>query len=79
MPVANQTDTNALLEAAKCAPCIPKGMEMAVVITLLQEIAGNTMTPNELMNAATCIHCTIPKGMQLEVAIYLLDNLFNSQ
>ncbi len=65
----------ALTEASACLDCgIPQGAADAVQILLLQEIAGNTMTPSELMEAAACYDC-IPKGMRSAVQIYLLDQI----
>jgi hypothetical protein len=62
-------------EAACIDRCIPKGMAMAVQILLLQELAGNTMTPSELTAAAACYDRCIPKGQQPAVITYLLDQI----
>jgi len=65
----------ALTEASACVDCgIPRGAADAVQIYLLQQIAGNTMTPSELMEAAACYDC-IPKGMRDAVQIYLLNQI----
>lgn len=63
-----------LIEDSKCEKCIPYGMQLEVIIFLLQQLSGNTMTPKELMEASKCNRC-IPRGTQPEIIIYLLDQL----
>lgn len=74
--MATTTEINTWLQEARCNSCIPKGEQLPVIIYLLQQLAENTMTPNELMAAAKCNRC-IPVGEQLPVVIYLLDALVN--
>lgn len=67
------------MEAAKCLnSCVPPGMHAAIQTYLLQQIAGNTMTTDELMQAADCFNKCIPKGMQASVQNYLLCQIINS-
>lgn len=66
-----------LVDAAKCLDCIPAGLQMAVQIYLLQQIAGNTETAGELMESAKCLQC-IPPGLQPAVINYLLCQIVNA-
>lgn len=70
-------DPNALMEAAKCLDrCVPPGMHPAIQTYLLQQIAGNTMTIDQLLAEAKCYTC-IPAGMQREVQLMLLCEIVN--
>lgn len=68
-------EPSTLTSGAACMDCgVPKGLRGAVQIVLLQEMAGNTETPAELMESAKCFEC-IPAGMRKAVIIYLLNVL----
>jgi hypothetical protein len=69
-------DPNALQQAAACYKCVPAGAQNEVIIYLLQQIAGNTQTPDQLMQSATCLRC-VPQGMLQEVMVYLLCQIVN--
>ena len=56
--------------------CIPTGMQNEVIIYLLNQILGTSLTPQQLMDAANCMKC-IPTGMQTEVQTYLLCQIVN--
>lgn len=77
-PATVPSDPNELMQAATCAQCIPKGMELPVIIWLVQQYVENTMTTDQLLQAASCYKC-IPADMQLVVLIYLLDQFLQSQ
>jgi len=47
-------------------------MQGSVQIYLMQQIAGNTMSPDELMQAAAELNGKIPPGMVPYVIAYLL-------
>lgn len=64
-------DPNALMQAAKCFSCIPKGSQEEVMVYLLAQIAGGSTDPATLMQEAKCFKC-IPKGELEEVMAYLL-------
>lgn len=70
-------DPNALMEAAKCYKCIPKGTQPEVMILLLNAISGLNLTPEELVTRAKCYKC-IPPGMQPEVQTMLLCEILNT-
>lgn len=76
MPI-DCSNTTALLDASKCYNCIPTGAQSEVMIYLLQQIAGNTETVNQLMENSKCFKC-IPAGMQPEVITYLLCQIANA-
>lgn len=67
-----------LVAAANCFKCIPGGMQPEVMIYLLQQIAGNTETPDQLVQSAKCFKC-IGQGMMSEVIVYLLCQTVNAQ
>lgn len=48
------TDPAALSKLAACYVGMPLDTQNAVLIYLLQQIAGNTMTPAQLAKAAAC-------------------------
>jgi hypothetical protein len=52
-------------------------MQAAVQTMLLAKIAGDTRSPSDLANAATCFLQCIPPGEQLAVQNYLLCQLLN--
>ena len=61
------------MQASSCIDCnIPPGMQGSVQIYLMQQIAGNTMSPDELMQAAAELNGKIPPGMVPYVIAYLL-------
>lgn len=74
----------ALIEAASCYKCIPNGLQIPVILYLLDSLgADGRLGPAELMNRAACYKC-IPPGMQAEVQTYLLcgtlsDVIMNSK
>ena len=61
--------TDSLANQAKCIDqCIPKGMQMAVLIAVFAKLAGmSTTDTNALIAKATCIDQCIPPGMQISV------------
>lgn len=68
MPVS--CDPTDLQAAARCY-CFPKDVQDAIIIYLLQQIAGDTSTPSEL--AAKAAKMRIPDEKQREAVItYLL-------
>jgi hypothetical protein len=71
------TNTDALMEAAKCFKCIPAGMQSAVQAYLLAVIAGGSLDPNTLMQQAHEFQ-RIPKGMLGEIQVMLLCNIVNA-
>jgi hypothetical protein len=75
MPIS--CDPNDLAQAANCMKCIPTGMQPEVIIYLLQQIAGNTQTTDQLVQSAACFKC-IPSGMQADVQTYLLCQIANA-
>jgi len=75
MPI-DCTDPNALQAAAACY-CFPKATQEAIMIYLLQQIAGDTSTPSELAEKAACL--CIPDAKQREAVItYLLCSIVNA-
>lgn len=76
-PATVDCDPQALIEAAKCYKCIPNGLELPVIIKLLQDIGGDTRTPQELITASRCYDC-IPVGLRELVVILLLCELVNA-
>lgn len=66
-----------LMAASKCMKCIPQGMQLEVVIYILNEILGTGLTPDQLIENAKCFKC-IPKGSQMEVIAYLTCQLVNA-
>lgn len=72
--MATPTDADALMNAAACNRCITPGMQGPVMIKLLQDIAGNTMTTDQLI-AASKSYTEIPTGSQYPVIIFLLDQI----
>lgn len=74
-----ETDIHTLLDASKCInSCIPVGMQMPVLIYLMQQMSGNGMTTDQLMQAAACNAKCIPVGMQRPIIIYLLDQILQN-
>ena len=61
--------TDSLISQAKCIDqCIPRGMQMAVLIAVFAKLAGmSTTDTNALINLAKCVDQCIPPGMQLAV------------
>ena len=77
--VANACDPTSLVSGAACLDCgIPPGMQKAVIIYLLCQIAGMTCSPTSLAAGAACLECGIPPGMENAVIIYLLCQIANS-
>lgn len=70
------SDTAALVESAKCL-CFPEAVQGAVQIYLLQQIAENTETPEQLMESAKCLQC-IPQSLQPAIINYLLCQIVNA-
>jgi hypothetical protein len=66
-------DPEYLADAATCYRCLTGTNAEAVKIYLLAVIAGlDTMTADELIEAARCYNQCIPSGMQKSVQTYLL-------
>lgn len=75
MPVS--CATNDLIDASVCFDkCIPPGMHPAIWTYLIQSSVGNTMTINQLLEAAAP-YAVIPQGKQMEVLIALLCQFLN--
>jgi hypothetical protein len=65
-----------LVTAAACYDCqIADGIENAVIIYLLNQIAATGMTPQQLVTAASCYDCQIPAGYVGPIMIYLLGQI----
>lgn len=69
------TETDILLEAAKCYKCIPAGTQNEVIIYLLNELLDTPKTIQELLDGAKCYKC-IPAGTQLEAQTFLLNEAY---
>lgn len=63
--------SEALVAAANENCCIPKGLENAAIIYLLNQLLTTPKTVHEILDGAACYKC-IPQGMQLESQTYLL-------
>ena len=63
-------DPNSLAKASACFCSSPK-VQMAEIVFLLQQIAGNTMTPAQLAKASACYVGT-PQNVQWSEITYLL-------
>lgn len=61
-----------LSKAAACFQGIPPGDQNAIIIYLLQQLAGNTMTPAQLAKASAC-YCYSDKKVADSVMVYLLQ------
>lgn len=69
------TDTNTLLNDARCFNCIPDGMQLPVLIHLTAQAAGVSTDPAFLRANAACFSTCIPAGLQLPVLIAILGGL----
>ena len=67
-----------LIEASRCFACIPDGMQMQVIIYLLNEQLPAPLTVKELLAAAPCGEC-IPDGLKPQVISYLLCRQLENQ
>lgn len=68
-------DTQQLLDDAKCIQtCIPPGMQMPVINSLLGQMAHETDV-DEMIAGALCVQTCIPNGMQGAVIISLAEQL----
>lgn len=69
--------TDSLIDQAKCIEfCIPKGMQLAVLIGVFSKLAGmNPADTNALIALGTCIDSCIPPGMQIAVLNSLANQL----
>ena len=66
-------DPKTLATNAVCIDCgIPTGMQDAVIISLLAQIAGVPLDAPTLVKNAVCIDCGIPQGYRQAVIISLL-------
>jgi hypothetical protein len=69
-------DTNALMNDAKCIEqCMPRGMQLPVLISLFAQIAGVSVDTNSLIDGAKCIEQCVPQGFQLPILISLLNQI----
>ncbi len=66
------------LAATQYDGMIPDGEKGAVIIYLLNQIAGTGLTPQQLALNAACYDAYIPKGMQPAVMNYLLCAIANA-
>lgn len=65
-------DTNALMNSARCIDqCIPKDMQLPVLIWIVATANSLSTDPNTLMENAKCIESCVPDGMRLPVLIAL--------
>lgn len=65
-------EIQALVAKASCVnSCIPRGMQTAALISLIQTAAEDTSTPQQLMDKARCIDSCISPGMLMPVLIAL--------
>jgi hypothetical protein len=72
------TPTDTLMADARCInQCIPSGMQLAVLISMLAKLLGMTTDTNAMMAAARCINSCIPAGMQMAVLIGLVDQFLS--
>lgn len=69
MPVAINCDPAALAKAAACY-CSTEQQQLADIVYLLKQIAGNTMTPAQLAQASACF-CSDKKTQYANIT-YLL-------
>lgn len=60
-----------LSKAAACFQGIPPGDQNAIIILLLAQLAGNTMTPAQLAAAAKCF-CFADAKVTAAVQVYLM-------
>lgn len=72
-------ETNTLLADATCFRCVPRGMQLPVLIYLAATAAGVSTDPNVLMSNASCIGRCLPKGLQIPALISILDDLLNGE
>lgn len=63
-----------LLAGSKALRSIPANLQGPVIIHLLQQIAGDTKTPNQLIAAAKALRA-IPEGQQRQISNYLLCSI----
>lgn len=70
-------EPQALMTAAKCFTCLGPQQTLAVQTYLLQQIAGDSHTVEELMALAKCFSCLGPKQLR-EIQAYLLCQIVNS-
>ena len=76
MPI--NCDPEDLAAASTCfQQCVPNGMAGAIEIYLLQQIAGNSETVDELIESAKCINQCVPKGFEKAIITYLLCVIAN--
>ena len=68
------TDPSALSALAACFQGIQPGDRDAVIIILLQSIAGNTQTPAQLSASAACFR-GIPADLKQAIIVMLLANI----
>ena len=71
--MALNCDPSAIAAASACF-CGPEDLQRAEMILLLQQIAGNTMTPSQLSAAAVCFNC-IPEDVWRAEVTYLLCSI----
>lgn len=63
-------EIEALIAKSACIDsCIPRGMQMAALISLIQTVSGDTSTPAQLMERAKCLYGCIPTGMLMPVLL----------
>jgi hypothetical protein len=66
-------DPSTIAKLSACF-CGPEDSQRAQMIYLLAQIAGNTMTPNQLAAAAACYNC-IPQDLWQAEVTYLLCSI----
>ena len=72
--------TDSLISQAKCIDqCIPRGMQMAVLIAIFAKLAGMSVTDtNALIALAKCIDGCVPPGMQISILNALANQIVSA-
>jgi hypothetical protein len=63
-----------LVTGANCLSCIPREMQLPVLISIFAELAGMSADAQTLVNNAKCLQCIDPK-MQMPVLIYVASQI----
>jgi hypothetical protein len=72
--MAASTQPDILLAQSSCYQCVPDGMQLEVIISLLNAITGLNLTPAQLIDAARCYDC-VPVGMYPEAQTMMLQSI----
>ena len=74
--MAIDCDPSALAELSACY-CFPENVERAIIVYLLAQIAGSTLTPAQLA-AAAAPYVGMPKNVQEAAMLYLTCQISNA-